>query len=105
MYDNIKSRIKNKDGTSPFFPCCNGVRQGENFSPFLFSIFLNDLEHYFSTHIISGINCEFADEDIYVFVKIFILLYADDTVILAKIRLIYQTRLMPSKTIVILGNL
>lgn len=84
MYDNIKSRIKNKDGTSPFFPCCNGVRQGENLSPFLFSIFLNDLEHYFSTHNISGINCEYADEDIYVFVKMFILLYADDTVIFSE---------------------
>ena len=84
MYNNIKSRIKTKDGTSPFFPCCNGVRQGENLSPFLFSIFLNDLEHYFSTHNISGINCEFADEDIYVFVKIFILLYADDTVIFSE---------------------
>ena len=46
--------------------------------------FLNDLEHYFSTQNISGINCEFTDEDIYVFVKMFIILYADDTVIFSE---------------------
>ena len=81
MYANIKSRIKNSEGTSPFFACCNGVRQGENLSPFLFSIFLNDLERYFSMHHVPGIKCEIAEDDIYVFLKVFLLLYADDTVI------------------------
>ena len=81
MYANIKSRIKNKDGVSPFFECCTGVRQGENLSPFLFSIFLNDLEHYFNSEQVPGIDCEINYENIYVFLKIFVLLYADDTVI------------------------
>ena len=33
-----------------FFACKNGVRQGENLSPVLFSIFLNDLENFLSNH-------------------------------------------------------
>ena len=81
MYANIKSRIMNTEGTSAYFACLNGVRQGENLSPFLFSIFLNDLEHYFSINHIPGIECEINENDIYVFLKVFLLLYADDTVI------------------------
>ena len=81
MYANIKSRIKNSDGTSPFFARCNGVRQGENLFPFLFSSCLNDLERYFSMHHVPGIKCEITEDDIYVFLKVFLLHYANDTVI------------------------
>ena len=64
----------NPEGASAYFACFNGVRQGKKLSPFLFSIFLNDLEHYFSINHFPGI-------DIYEFLKVFLLLYADDTVI------------------------
>ena len=42
MYKDIKSNSK-----SDYFPCDNGVRQGENLYPFLFAMFLNDLEDFF----------------------------------------------------------
>ena len=41
--------VKHKECQSDFFPCLTGVRPGENLFPFLFSIFLNDLEDYFKT--------------------------------------------------------
>ena len=44
FYKDIKSKVMTKEGTSNYFSCNVGVRQGENLSPFLFSIFLNDLE-------------------------------------------------------------
>jgi hypothetical protein len=47
LYDNVKSCIKNNDKFSSFFRCDIGVRQGGNLSPFLFAIYLNDLEQFF----------------------------------------------------------
>jgi hypothetical protein len=44
MYQNIKSRIQYNKETLNYFECNAGVRQGENLSPFLFSLYLNDLE-------------------------------------------------------------
>jgi hypothetical protein len=47
LYDNVKSCIKNNDKFSSFFRCDIGVRQGGNLYPFLFAIYLNDLEQFF----------------------------------------------------------
>ena len=64
-----------------FFPCTQGVRQGENLSPFLFSIFLNDLNAYLTTKQANGVNCGIDYDDISIFIKILVVLFADDTVI------------------------
>ena len=39
VYNNVKSRVVANDKSPIFFPCIQGVRQGENLSPFLFSKF------------------------------------------------------------------
>ena len=57
------------------------MRQGENLSPALFSLFLNDLEDYLAAHHCSGISVDYTDDDVSVYLKILILLYADDTVL------------------------
>ena len=44
IYGNIKSNVEANGNMSAFFKCLSGLRQGENMSPFLFSIFLNDLK-------------------------------------------------------------
>ena len=61
--------------------CHKGVRQGENLSPLLFALYLNDVEAFMSTNNCEGISLE--PTNITDAVKLFLLLYADDTVLLA----------------------
>ena len=87
MYDNIKSCVSVNGVMSNFFESNIGVRQGENLSPFLFAVFLNDLESFLSSNPeLQGVECvtNAANNMIYMYLKIFVLLYADDTVILAE---------------------
>jgi len=45
MYSVVKSKVKYNNMLShDFFGCTLGVRQGKCLSPFLFSMFVNDLE-------------------------------------------------------------
>ncbi len=86
MYNNIKSRIFNGVEYSEFFPCNIGVRQGENLSPALFSLYVNDLEEYFTSKNIIGLSSISDDIEVQLnyFVHLFVILYADDTVLLAE---------------------
>ena len=81
MYQNIKSCIFLNGEISSFFLSSRGVRQGENISPVLFSIFFNDLETFLASNNCTGIDMNFNYDDLTVFLKIFVLPYADDTII------------------------
>lgn len=48
MYQNIKTCIRKGNEYSEFFDCEIGVKQGENVSPFLFSLYLSDLNIFFT---------------------------------------------------------
>ena len=81
MYQGIKSCISFNGSQSSFFPCLRGVRRGENLSPVLFALFLNDLESFMHSNSCSGINLEFVLDSFYTYLRLFVLLYADGTVI------------------------
>ena len=90
LYDKAKSCVKTRDGLSSLFHCNVGVRQGENLSPLLFAIFLNDFEFFISRRykgldkLASDINVFLSDDDVEHYLRIFALLYADDTIVLAE---------------------
>ena len=86
MYQGIKSCVMYKECQSDFFPCLIGVKQGENVFPFLFSVFLNDLEDYFKT--LDGVPLEKLKErfynELHILFELFIILYADDTALMSE---------------------
>ena len=83
IYKHIKSCVFVNQSYSPFFMSNRGVRQGENLSPLLFSLFLNDLEEFLMTQRCNGIPLDVVTDEITCFTELFLLLYADDTVLLA----------------------
>jgi len=74
IYSSVKSRVKMQNKLSDAYECRLGVRRGESLSTFLFSMFLNDIEDIFIDNGLSGINVDMF--------KLFLILYADDLVIL-----------------------
>ena len=81
MYSNTKSCLKCNNLYTNTFECSVGIRQGENLSCCLFSIFLNDLETFLNVN-----NCvpiDLYDNEMSLYLQLLVLLYADDTVLLA----------------------
>ena len=95
MYRGIKSRIVKNNTFSDYFYCNSGVRQGENLSPFLFSLFLNDLESYLQSYNVKGLSemSKKLERELQIYLKLFILLYADDTILLSETREDLQNQL------------
>ena len=55
LYKSAKSCVRDGNTYSKYFVSNIGVRKGENLSPLLFSLFLNDLIEFMS-HAYSGLN-------------------------------------------------
>ena len=85
-YNNIKSRILYNDSVSNFFPCLNGVSQGEHLYSFLFALYLIDLDTFLTSKNAQGVKSisEDFENDLQIDVKLFTILYADDTVLLGE---------------------
>ena len=80
MYSNIKSCVMLNQEISDNFVCNMGVRQGENLSPLLFAFYVNDIESQLLQN-----NCNFLDfghDLINSYLKLLVVMYADDTVLL-----------------------
>ena len=75
MYGKASCRVTANNTLSSSFPCRKGVKQGCNLSPLLFSLYISDLESYLETNIAGKIALEN--------LKIQLLLFADDLVLLA----------------------
>ena len=89
MYTKVKSCVSYGGQCSDFFPCEMGVRQGDNLSPLLFNIFLSDLQSYLVNKYnglsnIHDIATDIMDDNLVSYLKIYVLLYADDTILLAE---------------------
>ena len=87
MYDMAKSCVRQNNLMSEYFLCNIGVRQGDNLSPLLFALFINDFSKYIDGKY-RGLcinNCypTLLDNDI-AMLNMFVLLYADDTIVLAE---------------------
>ena len=93
MYENIKSCVRINNETSAFFPSECGVRQGENLSPLLFSMYLDDLENFIISGGVDGINLEIRTNEVQVYLKPLILLYAGDTIIFSNNKTNFQKAL------------
>ena len=91
MYENIKSCVKLDNQSSSFFASECGVRQGENLSPLLFSLYLNDLESFLLSGGVESLELEVITQELPIYLKLLLLLYADDTVIFSNDKENFQT--------------
>ena len=76
IYESVKSRVKMQNRVGNEFDCLLGVRQGESLSPFLYSMYINDLENELCTKGFKGIDITL--------MKMFLIMYADDIIIMAE---------------------
>ena len=95
MYNNIKSCVFLNSQKSELFTSCQGVRQGENLSPLLFSLYLNDLESYLTENGCTYLPVKVDDneDDLTNYIQLLVLLYADDTILMADSKEKLQTGL------------
>ena len=95
MLNSIKSCIVYNDNKSDFFSSEVGVKQSENLVTFLFAVFLNNLEQFMEEKNITGLKSISSELEaqLEIYLKMFALLYADDTVLMSEITNGLQTLL------------
>ena len=90
LYKNTKACVKFNNKISQSFDCNIGVRQGDNLSPLLFALFINDFEKFLSekynglrtlNNIYRNVS---TNDEILTYLRLYVLLYADDTIIMAE---------------------
>ena len=87
MYENVKTKVKCGADFTDFITCTRGVKQGDVCSPILFSLFINEL----ALDIIG--NGKHGITFIPSSVELFLLLFADDIVLLSETAVGLQTQL------------
>ena len=88
MYEKAKSCLQHRRLLSDYFQCNIGLRQGENLSPILFALFVNDLKEHLDVQcqglkLLKQMCAETGDKILEKSCNIFLLMYADDMVMLA----------------------
>ena len=79
-YNNVKSCVSLNRENSEVFECQQGLRQGENLSPILFALYVDDLHNF-----LQDLGCktlDFKNNMLNTMLKLLVLMYADDTVIM-----------------------
>ena len=78
MYDNVRARVRDGGCLTEFVDCLRGVKQGDVISPLLFTLFINDL----TLDIVNnGMHGAVMSQS---FIELFIMLFADDIVLLSE---------------------
>ena len=75
MYTGTEASVKLKNSITNWFPCTSGVKQGDNLTPTLFALFINDLALE-----LKSMDCGIKIDNTHVCC----LLYADDIMLLSE---------------------
>ena len=90
LYNSAKSCVFHNGQKSSFFRSNVGVRQGENLSPILFALYLNDFNDFLQKNykgldsLCSDIRNSLGQNGMDDYIALFSLLYADDTIVLGE---------------------
>ena len=87
MYEDVKAKVRDGAKFTDYINCTHGVKQGDICSPILFSLFINELAIEIIQNGKHGIALNFD------LVELFVLLFADDLVLLSYTVIGLQTQL------------